>query len=105
MWVLDVEVIAARLHFVGKNFPCDLRFYPSLTLRAAPPIDTGLEMLDANWLSHRVGFLIGRHTMFVKPDFLGWLPLLEEKKVGAHRGVGFERAVGEPHDCMEIALL
>ena len=63
-----------------------------------------LQVLDADGLGHGVGFLACGHAVLVEPDFLGRLAFLEEQQVGADAGVGFEHAVGQAHDGVQVAL-
>ena len=103
--VLEVEVIAARLHLIGSDPPCDFIFHPAPSLRTAPPVNAWLQMLDSDGLGHRVGFLAVGHAVLVKPDFLGRLALLKEQQVGADAGIGLEDAIGQADDGVEVALL
>ena len=103
--VLDVEIVAARLHFLGRDLPGNSVFHSPLALPPAPPVDAGLEMLEADRLGHRVGFLALGHAVLVEPDVLCRLALLEEQQVGADGGVGLEDAVGQADDGVEVALL
>ncbi len=43
--------------------------------------------------------------MFVEPDLLCRLTFLKEQQIRPDAGVGFEHAVGQTDDCMEVALL
>jgi hypothetical protein len=58
-----------------------------------------------NWLRHRVGLLALGNLVFPEPNVLGRCALLEEQQVGADGGVGFEDAVGQPDDGVQVALL
>ena len=64
----------------------------------------GLQVLEADGLGHGVGFLACGHAVLVEPDLFGWLALLKEQQVGADAGVGFEHAVGQAHDGVQVAL-
>ena len=103
--VLEVEVVAAGLHLVGRDLPGDFGFLAALALRPAPPLDAGLQVLDADRLGHRVGFLAVGNAVLVEPDLLGRLALLEEQQIGADGGVGLEDAVGQADDGVQVALL
>jgi len=103
--VLEVEVVGAGLHVVGRDLPRDFRFLAPPALRPAPPFDAGIEVLEANRLGHRVGLLAVRDAVFVESDGFGRLALLEEQQVRADRGVGFEHAVGQADDGVQVALL
>ena len=62
-------------------------------------------MLKADRPGHGVGFLALGHAMLVVPEFLRGRAFFEEKKIGADGGVGFEDAVGQAHDGVQVALL
>ena len=78
--ILEVEVIAARLHLVGGDLPCNFAFHPPFALRTSPPVNAGLEVLDADGLGHRVGFLPIGNSVLVEPDLLGRLALSQKTK-------------------------
>ena len=77
----------------------------SFSSRLLPPVDAGLQVLEADRLGHRVGLLALGDAVLVEPDVLGRRALLEEQQVGADGGVGFEDAVGQADDGVEVALL
>ena len=58
---------------------------------------------ESAWSSNRLSVL--GDAMLVEPDVLCRLTLLEEQQVGADAGVGFEDAVRQPNDGVEVALL
>ena len=62
-------------------------------------------MLDADGLGHRVRLLPIGDAVLVEPDVFGRLALLEEQEIRADAGVGFEDAVGQADDGVEVALL
>jgi len=105
MGVLEIEVVAARSYLFRGDVPRSFILNPPLAFRAAPPVGAGLQVFDPDGLGHRVGLLALGNAMFVEPDFLGRLALLEEQQVGADAGVGLEHAVGQPHDGMQVAFL
>src|ERR1700733_12988123 len=105
MRVLNVKVVTARLDFIDTDLPGELGFFPSFPLRAAPPVDTALKVLEADRFRHRVGFLARRHAVLIEPDVLGRLALFEEQQIGADAGIGLEDAVRKPDDSVERALL
>src|SRR5262249_32792698 len=90
IWILDIEIVATRLYIFGSNLPSLRAFLAALALRAAPPVDATSQMLEADRLCHRIGFLALGHVMLPKPDVLGGLAFLEEQEIGADRGVGLE---------------
>ena len=98
--VLEIEVVVASLDLVDRDLPGDFVF-----LALLPPVDAGLQVLEADRLGHRVGLLALGDAVLVVPDFLGRRALLEEEQVGADGGVGFEDAVGQADDGVEVALL
>ena len=102
--VLEVEVVAARLHLVRSHLPGNFVLHAAFALRSAPPIHAGFKVLDANGPGHRVGLLALGHTVLVEPDFLGGRALLKEQQVGADAGIGLEDAVGQPDDGVQVAL-
>src|SRR3546814_20654338 len=95
MRVLYVEVVATRLHLIDANVPRLRAFCTPCTSRTTPPIDAALKMLKLDRLGHGVGLLPLRHLMFVVPDFLGRLALLEEQQVCADGGIGLEHGIGQ----------
>jgi hypothetical protein len=62
-------------------------------------------MLDPDGPGHGIGFLGLRNPVFVEPDVFGLLAFGEEEEVGADGGVGFEDAVGQADDGVEVAFL
>ena len=77
--VLEVEVVAARVHLLGGDAPRDFILSPALAFRAAPPISAGLQVFYPNGLGHRVGLLALRDVVLVEPDVFRRLALLEEQ--------------------------
>lgn len=102
--VFEIEVVAAVLDLSGGDFPGDFVLLTALALLTAPPFDAGGEVLDADGFGHRVGFLVAGDAMLVEPDVLGRFAFFEEEEVGADAGVGFEDAVGEADDGVQVAL-
>ena len=45
--VLEVQVVPARFYLFGGDAPGDFAFDAAFAFRAAPPVDAGLEALDA----------------------------------------------------------
>src|SRR6266849_3912189 len=98
MRVLDVEVVAARLHVRGRHLPGLRAFLAALAPRPAPPVDAALQMLETDRLGHRIGLLAVRYAVLVEPDVLSRRAFLEEQQIGADRGIGLEHRIGQPYD-------
>jgi len=64
MRVLDVEVVVTLLDLLDADLPCDFGF-----LALVPPVDAGLEVLEADGFGHGVGFLPLGDPVLVVPDF------------------------------------
>src|SRR5262245_34867003 len=90
MRILDVEVVTPRVYVFSRHLPSPRCFLTARAVLAAPPLDTALQMLEADRFSHRVGFLSVRYPMLVEPDLFGRGPLLEKQQIGADRSVRFE---------------
>src|SRR5690242_16478741 len=104
MGIFELEVVAPTLHFIRRDTLSEFRLQPALALCAAPPVYTGFQMFNSYRLSHRIGLLVLRDAMFVKPDLLGGLALLEEQEVSTDAGIGLKYAVGKPDDGVQIAF-
>ena len=102
--ILAVEIVVARLNLVEADLPGDLGFLAVFTLCPAPPVDAALQVLDADRPGHRVSLLACWHMVLVEPDFPGRHALLKEQQVGADGRIGFEHAVGQAHDGVQVAL-
>ena len=102
--VFDVEVVAACFDVVCGHFPGVVGCFAAFALRAAPPVDAGLQVFQPDGFGHGIGFLAFGDAVFVEPDFSGRLAFLEEQQVGADGGVGFEDGVGQADDGVEVAL-
>ncbi len=111
MRVADIEVVVAGDNVLDADFPgllgLDTGF--EAVFLGAPPVDLGLELLEA----HGLGFVVAgdafRVGVLVEPDFFSGgvlaLGLLgEEEDVGLDAGVGIEDAVGQADDGVEVAL-
>ena len=105
MRVLDVEVVAAGFDVGRGDVPGAVGLFAAFALRAAPPVDAGLQVFQSDGFGHGIGFLVVGHEMFVEPDVPGRLAFLEEQEVGADGGIGFEHGVGQADDGVEVALL
>ena len=66
VWVLEIEVVVAGLDLVDRDLPGDF-----ISLALLPPVDTGLQVLEADRLGHRIGLLALGDAVLVVPDFLG----------------------------------
>ena len=99
MRVLDVEVVVAFLDRVDADLPGDLVLFPLV-----PPVHARLEMLQPDRLGHGIGFLALGNPVLVEPDRFGRFALLEKQQVGADAGIGFEDAVRQADDGVEVAL-
>src|ERR1039458_2524056 len=62
----------------ADDLPGDVGFCAAFAVGAAPPVHTGLEMLDPDGPGHGVGFLAARDAVFVEPDVLGLFAFGEE---------------------------
>lgn len=102
--IFEVQVVATGFDFVGVDLPGDFGFLAAFAFVSSPPFDARLQMLKPDGLRHRIRFLPFRDAVFVKPDVFGWFALLEEQEIGADGGVGFEHAVGQADDGVEVAL-
>jgi hypothetical protein len=68
--VLDVEIVATRLHSSAVTFrACGVSSRSCAS--PAPPVDAALQMLKADRLRHRIGSLAFGHAMLVEPDVFG----------------------------------
>lgn len=102
--VLEVEVVVACFDLVDRHLPGDVVSLAPLPAGASPPIGTGLEVLEADGSGHRVSLLPLGDAVLVEPDLLRLRSLLEEEEVRADGGVGFEDAVRQADDGVEVAL-
>ena len=109
--VADVEVVVARDDVIDADFPGLLGLEAGFeaVFLGAPPVDLGLELLEAHGLGLVVADDALRVGVLVEPDFLGGgllaLGLLgEEEDVRLDAGVGIEDAVGQADDGVEVAL-
>ena len=100
MGVLEVEVVVTGLDLLDGDFPGCFVFLPLV-----PPVDTWLQMLEADGFGHGVGFLPLGDAVLVEPDFLGWGSFLEKKQICADGGIGLEDAVRQADNGVEVALL
>src|SRR5262249_32956654 len=78
--------------------------FAPVALRAAPPVDARLHVLEPDGFGHRVRLLAIGHAMLEEPRLLRRFALLEEEQVRADARVGLEDAVRQPDDGVQVAL-
>ena len=104
VWIFAVEVVATRLDFVDTDFPRLFGFLSILTRYATPPVGTALQVFYLHGLGHGIGLLPCWYSVLVEPDVLRRLTLLEELQISTDAGVGFEHAIGQADDSVQVAL-
>ncbi len=109
--VADVEVVVARGDVLDADFPGLLSLDAGFetVFLGAPPVDLGLELLEAHGLALVIVDDALRVGVLVEPDFLGGGLLAlgflgEEEDVGLDACVGIEDAVGKADNGVELAL-
>ena len=104
MGILEIQVVATRSHLLCTDAPCNISFHSTDSLIPSPPVCTSLQIINTNWLGHRIGHLASWNAMLVVPNFLCRSSLFKEKQISSDAGIRLKDAIGEANDGMQVTL-
>src|SRR5690606_4201430 len=96
--VLYIQIIIAGNDGLHWHFPTYFTFFSII-----PPFFYGVKFLNADGFGFAVGFSTFGQSMFVIPNFFGWLAFFKENQVGVYGGIRSKYTLGQSHNGMHVA--